>query len=46
MQVTCDMNKCPEKYVCVDESGNKGIYKVNVLKDIQCSFKTVNIELL
>ena len=46
MQVTCDMNKCPEKYVCMDQSSNKGIYKVNVYKDIQCSFKSMNIEIL
>jgi len=30
MQVTCDMNKCPVKYICMDQSRNKGIYKINV----------------
>jgi len=43
MQCTRDMNKCPVKYIDIDQSSNKGIYKVNVKKDIQCSFKTMNI---
>ena len=46
MQGTRDMNKCPGKYTCMDQSSNKGIYKINVKKDIQCSFKTMNIEIL
>ena len=46
MQGTCDMNKCPEKYICIDQSSNKGIYKHYVKKDTQCSFKTMNIEVL
>jgi len=46
MQGTRDMNKCPVKYIGMDQSSNKGIYKVNVKKDIQCSFKTMNIEVL
>jgi len=46
MQGTRDMNKCPIKYIDMDQSSNKGIYKVNVKKDIQCSFKTMNIEVL
>jgi len=46
MQGTCDMNKYLIKYICMDQSSNKGIYKVNVKKDIQCSFKTMNIEVL
>jgi len=40
------MNKCPIKYIDMDQSSNKGIYKVNVKKDIQYSFKTINIEVL
>ena len=46
MQIICDMNKCPKKYVCMDQSSNEGIYKVNVKKDTQCSSKTTNIEVL
>jgi len=46
MQGTCDMNKCPRKYICMDQSNNKGIYKDYVKKDTQCSFKTMNIEVL
>jgi len=46
MQGTRDMNKCPEKYICMDQSSNKGIYNINVKKDIRCSFKTMNIEVL
>jgi len=30
----------------MDQSSNKGIYKVNAKKDIQCSLKTMNIEVL
>jgi len=40
MQGTRDMNKCPGKYICMYQSSNKGIYKVCVKKDTQCSFKT------
>ena len=40
MQGTREMNKCPGKYICMDQSSNKGIYKIYVKKDIQCSFKT------
>jgi hypothetical protein len=46
MQDICDMNKCPGKYICMDQSSNKDIYKINAKKDIQCSFKTMNIEVL
>jgi len=46
MQVTCDINKCPGKYICIDQSSNRGIYKVNIKKDIQCLFTTMNIEVL
>jgi len=46
MQDTCDMNKCQEKYICMDQSSNKSIYKDYVKKDTQCLFKTINIELL
>jgi len=46
MQGTCDMDKCPGKYICMDQSSNKSIYKDYVKKDIQCSFKTMNIEVL
>jgi len=46
MQVTRDINKCPGKYICMDQSSNKGIYKVNVKKDTQCSFKIMNIEVV
>jgi len=42
MQVTRDMNKCSVKYIEMDQSKNKGIYKINVKKDLQCSFKTMN----
>jgi len=40
------MNICPGKYICIDQSSNKGIYKDYVKKDIQCSFKTMNIDVL
>jgi len=43
MQGTHDMNICPGKYIFMDQSNNKGIYKINVKKDTQCSFKTMNI---
>jgi len=43
MQDTRDMNKCSVKYIGIDQSSNKGIYKINVKKDLQCSFKTMNI---
>jgi len=46
IQGTCDMDMCPEKYICMDQSSNKGIYKDYVKKDIQCSFKTMNIDVL
>jgi len=46
MQGTLDMNKCPVKYIGMDQSSNNGIYKINVKKDIQCLFKTMNIEVL
>jgi len=46
MQVIRDMNKCSGKYICLDQSSNKDIYNVNVKKDIQCTFKTMNIEVL
>jgi len=46
MQGTCDMNTCQGKYFCMDQSSNKGIYKDYVKKDTQCSFKTMNIEVL
>jgi len=46
IQGTCDMNMCPGKYICMDQSSNKGIYKGYVKKDIQCSFKTMNIDVL
>jgi len=42
----CDMDMCPGKYICMDQSSNKGIYKDYVKKDIQCSFKTMNIDVL
>jgi len=45
MQSTHDMNKCPVKYIDMDQSRNKGIYKINVKKDIQFSF-TMNIDVL
>jgi len=34
MQGTRDMNKCPVKYIGMDQSNNKDIYKINVKKDI------------
>ena len=40
------MNICPGKYICMDQSSNKGIYKDYVKKDAQCSFKTMNIDVL
>ena len=46
MQDTRDMNKCSVKYIGMDQSSNKDIYKNNVKKDLQCSFKTKNIEVL
>jgi len=46
MQGTRDMNKFPVKYIGIDQSSNKGIYKINVKKDIQCILKTMNIEVL
>jgi len=46
MQGTCDMNKCQGRYFCMDQSSNKDIYKDYVKKDTQCSFKTMNIEVL
>jgi hypothetical protein len=46
MQGTCDINKCQEKYFCMDQSSNKGIYKDYVKKDTLCSFKTMNIKVL
>ena len=46
MQVTYDMNKCPEKYVCMDQSNNKGIYKVKCQKGYSMFIKTMNIEVL
>jgi hypothetical protein len=46
MQGTCDINKCQEKYFGIDQSSNKGIYKDYVEKDTQCSFKTMNIDVL
>jgi len=46
MQDICDMNKCIVKYICMDQSSNKDIYKINVKKDIQCSLKTMNIEVV
>ena len=38
MQDTCDKNIYLGKYICIDQSSNKGIYKDCVKKDIQCSF--------
>jgi len=46
MQGTCDMNKCQGRYFCMDQSSNKDIHKGYVKKDTQCSFKTMNIEVL
>jgi len=46
IQGTCDMDMCPGKYICMDQSSNKGIYKDYVKRDIQCSFKTMNIDVL
>jgi len=46
MQGTCDMDKCLRKYICMDQSSNKGIHKDYVKKDTQCLFKTMNIEVL
>jgi len=46
MQGTCDMDKCPGKYFCMDQSSNKDIYKDCVKKETQCSFNTMNIEVL
>jgi len=46
MQGTCDMDICPGKYTCMNQSSNKGIYKDYVKKDTQCSFKTMNIDVL
>jgi len=46
MQGTRDMNNYPEKYICMNQSSNKGIYKVNAKKDIQCSLKIMKIEVL
>ena len=46
IQGTCDMDMCPGKYICIDQLSNKGIYKDYVKKDIQCSFKTMNIDVL
>ena len=46
MQGTCDINICQGKYFCMDQSSNKGIYKDYVKKDTQCSFKTMNIDVL
>jgi len=46
MQGTYDMNKCQGRYFCMDQSSNKGIYKDYVKKNTQCSFKTMNIEVL
>ena len=46
MQDTCDMDICPGKYMCMDQSSNKGIYKDYVKMDTQCSFKTMNIDVL
>ena len=46
MQGTCDMDKCPGKYFCMDQSSNKDIYKDYVKKETQCSFNTMNIEVL
>jgi len=46
MQGTCDMDMCPGKYICMDQSRNKDIYKEYVKKDTQCSFKTMNIDVL
>ncbi|KEH41890.1 hypothetical protein MTR_1g057010 [Medicago truncatula] len=39
------MGICPGKYICMDQSSNKGIYKDYVKEGIQCSFKTMNIEM-
>ena len=46
IQGTCDMDMCPGKYICMDQSSNKGIYKDYVKKNTQCSFKTMNIDVL
>jgi len=46
MQGTRDMNKCQGKYICVDQSTNKSIYNDYVKKNTECSFKTMNIEVL
>ena len=46
IQGTCDMIKYSVKYIGMDQSSNKDIYKINVKKDLQCSFKTKNIEVL
>ena len=35
MQDTCDMDMCPRKYICMDQSSNKDIYKDYVKKDTQ-----------
>ena len=34
------------KYICMDQSSNKGIYKDYVKKNTQCPFKTMNIDVL
>jgi len=33
MQDTCDMDICPGKYICMDQSSNKDIYKDYVKKN-------------
>ena len=43
MQGTRDINKCQVKYIDMEQSSNKDIYKINVKKDLECSFKTMNI---
>jgi len=46
MQGTYDIDICSGKYFCMDHSSNKDIYKDYVKKDTQCSFKTMNIDVL
>jgi len=43
---THDINELSIKYICMNLSSNKGIYKVNVKKNTLCSFKTMNIKVL
>ncbi|KEH32773.1 hypothetical protein MTR_3g005045 [Medicago truncatula] len=46
MQDTCDMGICPGKYICMDQSTNKSIYKDYVKEEIRMFAKNFKLKLV